>query len=485
MSRRPSALVVTLVLGGLAGLATAQDSGTPAEAAPEAATPGEAKPGEEPPPAGEVAGEASAEEAPAEEAPAEEAPNEADVAPIDSETAAEEPGKRKRSAGYQDRGASSSPRRPGRRVESDDEPGDGIVVLEGLDTALEAWYGLKETLEQEAGIQLGFSYVALYQSATATLPGAEDKAASHILRGNLTWNAFRETSHPGFLNLGFEVPQPLGTDLTPSELGPAVGGSVATAGTFGDVDGFVTNVYWRQHLFDDRIQLAIGRIDPGAFWGAHPFTNDATDLLNNNAGFSGAIAYPGIGFGAAAAVVPMDHLYVAAGVHDANAVNTLTGVETFGRGEFFFAGQVGFIPSYEERHEKQVHLLGWYSDRRDQDGVPESFGLQAVAYWTFAEIFQPFAQVGYTEGGAAAFGTNAAAGIGIKTREKDQFAVAFGYAKPSDYSLNSSFHAEAYWRLHLLPHVALTPSVQLLIDPPNNPDKEAIGVFGWRFRIDL
>ena len=53
----------------------------------------------------------------------------------------------------------------------------------------------------------------------------------------------------------------------------------------------------------------------------------------------------------------------------------------------------------------------------------------------------------------------------------------FGWAKPVDYSLHSSFHIETYWRIHLLPNLALTPSVQMIIDPPNNPDKEAIGVF--------
>jgi hypothetical protein len=394
-------------------------------------------------------------------------------------------GKRKRTAGYESKPTFGSADSPSRRVDIDDEPAEGVIALDAFDAAMERWYDLKQTIDEAAGIKFGFNYVALYQSATATNPGQPDNAASHGLRGNLTWTIWEDTGHTGFLNLSFEAPSALGNELPADSLGPTVGSSVLTSITYGDSDGYVANVYWQQGILDNEIQFALGRMDPGVFWSHHPLIAPATDFLNVNSGFSLAIPYPGIGFGAVAGARLGGHSYVAAGIHDANARNTLTGVETWSRGEFFYAAQAGLYPDYEERWQKQVHLTGWYSDRRDTDGVPESWGLQLTGWWTFQEIFLPFARIGHSVGGAAPLGTNAAVGLGIKTREKDQFAFAVGYAKPSDYSQNSSFHTEAYWRIHLLPHIALTPSAQLIIDPPNNADKEVIGVIGWRIRIDI
>ncbi len=486
--RRPllASLVATAVLS-LSPLALAQDA---AEApAPDAAAPA--------PDAAAPAPDAAA-PAPDAESPAPDAESPApDAEPSDAATPAPETadavadgsnpkGERpRRSADYKPEVSFGGPDSPERRTNSDDSPAASLIELDVFNTAMEPWYDFKKMLNEDFAVQINLNYVALYQSATATVPGAEDKAAAHGLRGNLIWTVMRGTGHSGNLNASFEAPHSLGTDVLPDALGPTVGSSVLTSNTYGDSRGYVANVYWHQRFLDNKIQLALGRMDPGIFWGGHPLAGPGTDFMNTNSGTNGAIAYPGIGFGGVAAVAPTDNFYVMAGIHDASAINTRAGFETLGRGDVFAAMQVGFVPSIEERFAKQIHLLGWYSEKRNHDGVPESWGLAATAYWTFEDIFMPFARAAWSEGGAAALGTNLAVGIGIKTDENDQFGVSVGWAKPIDYSEHSSFHVETYWRIHLFPNVALTPSAQIIIDPPNNPDKEAIGVFGWRLRFDI
>jgi porin len=44
---------------------------------------------------------------------------------------------------------------------------------------------------------------------------------------------------------------------------------------------------------------------------------------------------------------------------------------------------------------------------------------------------------------------------------------------------------ELFWRWQLARQLAVTPDLQLLINPANNPDEDAIWVFGLRGRFAL
>lgn len=55
--------------------------------------------------------------------------------------------------------------------------------------------------------------------------------------------------------------------------------------------------------------------------------------------------------------------------------------------------------------------------------------------------------------------------------------------KPSDNSLHDQYTAELFYRLYLTKSLAITPDVQLIIDPALNPDEDVIGVFGLRVRL--
>ncbi len=49
--------------------------------------------------------------------------------------------------------------------------------------------------------------------------------------------------------------------------------------------------------------------------------------------------------------------------------------------------------------------------------------------------------------------------------------------------LDSQWSAEAFYRIQVSPNFALTPDIQLLIDPALNPTDEFIAVFGLRGRL--
>ena len=64
---------------------------------------------------------------------------------------------------------------------------------------------------------------------------------------------------------------------------------------------------------------------------------------------------------------------------------------------------------------------------------------------------------------------------------KSGFGVNWG--NPSDRSLRHQYTGELFYRVQLAQNLAITPSVQLLIDPALNPDENALVVYGLRTRM--
>ena len=65
--------------------------------------------------------------------------------------------------------------------------------------------------------------------------------------------------------------------------------------------------------------------------------------------------------------------------------------------------------------------------------------------------------------------------------------LGFGYnvGEPTGPVTVNQQVSELFYRLQLSQGIALTPSVQLLIDPANNPSEDRIWVAGIRARITL
>ncbi len=65
----------------------------------------------------------------------------------------------------------------------------------------------------------------------------------------------------------------------------------------------------------------------------------------------------------------------------------------------------------------------------------------------------------------------------------DLVGLGVNWGKPSDDSLDDQVSDELFYRLQLAQNLAITPSVQLIINPALNPDENVIAVFGLRLRL--
>ncbi|HXV31460.1 MAG TPA: carbohydrate porin [Sinorhizobium sp.] len=87
---------------------------------------------------------------------------------------------------------------------------------------------------------------------------------------------------------------------------------------FSDAGWVLTNLYWKQRLFDDRLTFGFGQIDVTDYVDLFALGNSLTAFQNLVFSVSPAIPAPNQGLGAAAGFFFTDHVYATAGVADAN-----------------------------------------------------------------------------------------------------------------------------------------------------------------------
>ncbi|MHC4993926.1 MAG: carbohydrate porin [Planctomycetota bacterium] len=346
------------------------------------------------------------------------------------------------------------------------------------------WGAMKQELETEHGLSLGGSYMFLYQGATDS-PG-EDQAAGGILEIQGLWElAGRGTPNVG--TLGFRVDhRHRMTSIPPSDFGFETGYHGLTGTAFSDVGLGVVNLYWHQHLAGDRLQVVAGRVDPTDYFDLYALINFKTHFQNLSFLTDPSIAAPDPGMGVVLGGLLTDNVYVLGGVHDANATITTSGFDsTFNDAEFFKAVEIGWIDSYEQRYTNNVHVTLWHVDPRQDAAAPEGWGAAFSAQTTINERWLPFVRAGYAHGDASLMQATTAAGVGYQADGGDVYGVGLAWGKPADNALRDQYTAELFALFHVTQRLALTPSVQILMDPANSPDEDVIGVFGLRARLSF
>ena len=95
-------------------------------------------------------------------------------------------------------------------------------------------------------------------------------------------------------------------------------------------------------------------------------------------------------------------------------------------------------------------------------------------------------QRGWSEGSAPLYNESITiGGLYFLSSRSDLIGLGANWGKPSDESLREQWTGELFYRLQLAQNLAITPSVQFLIDPALNPDEDRIWVFGLRARLAL
>jgi porin len=275
-------------------------------------------------------------------------------------------------------------------------------------------------------------------------------------------------------------------DTAPASLAGEVGYIGLTGLFYSDIKFAVINLNWQQEFNNGRSGFIAGRYDPNDYQNVLGMVNPWTIFSNLAINLDTSVALPDSSWGFGIGTWLTDSWYVLGGINDANGVGS-DDLEFFdGGAEFYTFGHLGWSPSRGERYFKNVHILAWHADEREDLGIDSGQGISLAANWTFRDRWMPFARLGFSDGTASIYNESVTVGLIRKFMfRSDLIGFAANRGSPPDDSLRDQTTIEAFWRIQLSRNLAITPSIQYLLDPALNPAEDSIRVVGVRVRFSL
>lgn len=361
-----------------------------------------------------------------------------------------------------------------------------------LRSGLESWFAWKRRLAEEHGFGFSASWGVLWQNYTNSRI-AQPNAVGSKVTINLFYDLFKHNEPDAFsVDMAVEDRRPLGTDRPPLQGGIGAGSLVPTAASWGQFDIGVTQLYVRQSLFENHFQYTVGKIFAPNYVDPYPFFDDNRQFLSQQFSTNPTIQSPLRGFGGVAAWYPTDGgLYLKTGMFTSLSSDTgSTIADFFSKDEHFYMLEVGLsslartgtaIQARGPTDADNIHVTGWY--RNATNGSPRSYGFAFNANYKIGQRFMWFLRGGWSKDFLADGAVSGGFGWRPPKERSDLFGVGFGWTHPSSGALRSQYTAETFYRLQLVQNLAITPDIQLVIDPALNPRVNTIWVFSLRGRI--
>ena len=216
------------------------------------------------------------------------------------------------------------------QIDEDVSPAGPVFHANTLRHLLRPYYAWKDRLAKRHGLQLAGDYTMLVQHITESL--GEDTAVGAIARVYGTWDLVnRGCPNTGSLVFKGENRYAM-TDVAPQNLGFETGYLGVTGPPFSDIRWALTNFYWRQRLFKDRVSVIAGVVDATDYLDVYGLINPWTSFQNLAFLTNPTLPVPNQGLGVAAAGYLTKNLYVIGGVADANGDPTRNPFGAFGSG---------------------------------------------------------------------------------------------------------------------------------------------------------
>ena len=177
-------------------------------------------------------------------------------------------------------------------------------------------------------------------------------------------------------------------------------------------------------------------------------------------------------------------------IHDANAVSGEFDFDTLDESEFLKAVEVGYTPSFAERNKRRVQFTYWEKDARDLAGTPSGKGWAVSAAYQVNDQLFPFMRFGHSDGGGGIAAEDAfSVGVEVSTRFDQKWTIGAGWAKPSSKTfgpdLDDETVFETSYRFQLSQNFSLTPDLQVVFNPANDPGESSVTVVGLRIILVL
>jgi len=338
---------------------------------------------------------------------------------------------------------------------------------------------LKEQLAAD-GIDIAIDYSAVAFNISDTLVGADDSASGGMLRFYGSWKA----TDNGSLIWKVEHRHSY-TDTEPRFIGFNGGVSALEVPPFSDQGGRLTNLYWKQSFNNKDATVIAGFLDATDYVDVYAVASPWTGFMNF-AFSTGAttMALPGdAALGLAGATMIGENFFIIAGIADMESDPTKPFSSLLDESHFFKTVELGWTSAKDQIYVDNFHITFWDADESLEQGQGEDSGVNISASKMMGS-WLPFLRVGIADNGSLlgiekSVSTGFALyGLGGKSNTLGT-AINWADANANDEQIT----LEAFYLMKLTPFWELTPDIQIVQNPVNNPDEDQLMILGLRTRL--
>lgn len=396
-------------------------------------------------------------------------------------------------AGISDAGRFGGPGSVGDTIADDREARDPAFRVPSLDETRKDWFAWKDRLQKDHGLAFGFDYTAAFLGATESL--GDRRASGGMIRSFGYWDLLgRGTANTGAFVWKVEHRHRYG-NIAPNALASNIGYVGVFEPPFSDQGFRITNLYWRQRFSGGRATVTAGFLDTTDYVDTFALASPWTGFMNF--AFSTGtttIALPDDAtLGIAGGTMLGKNFYLLAGLANANAdpKSPFSEVNSFfSDNEYFTSIEVGWTAGHSRIYFDNAHVTLWHSDRREGANVPEGWGAAFSFVRYLGERWMPFVRGGFADDGGTLMEKSVSAGVGYDVVPKrGLLAFGFNWGRPNSNTfgpgLGDQYAMELFYRINLTEQFTVTPDIQLVKNPAQNPTEDTIWVFGIRARLAI
>ncbi len=376
-----------------------------------------------------------------------------------------------------------------RRLTIDALPGDPLFRW----PTAQRWNDWKQRMQADNGIAWSIDYINARLRADSS-PG-EDTGFGGALRLSGLWELTGDDAgDSGALVWKVEHRHAYGSHVSPQSLAGEVGYAGLLHLTLSDQRGRLSNLYWRQRFNDGDLVLFGGWVDTSDYMDVYMLGSPWTSFFNYafSTG-SASIPVPDEGLGIAVGGYLNKHVYMVGGIADANSDphRPQDAFDTFfGDAEYFRHLDIGWNQSRGTAFLNNLHFTFWQVDERTDADVSDGWGINFSWSHLFSNFWTTFLRAGHAEDGGAVLEKTVSTGFSwSRVPGGNLLGVGLNWGRPmqSTYGedLPDQTTLEVFYRIQLFEDLAITPDIQYIRNPAQNPDDDSLLVLGVRMRIAI
>jgi hypothetical protein len=288
-----------------------------------------------------------------------------------------------------------------------------------------------------------------------------------------------------------EYRQEMFTKIAPFELNTQIGTLFTTTYGFDQHDLALVQLYYEQFLFDGKLRLRAGKIDPDDYFNLGRWADDYRYFMNTLFSAFPASNHPSGGLGVNAQWYITPEWTLTGGFSDVQGRKVTSGFDTFPDGKFIYGLDVTYSPTISGWGKGNYRLGIEYRDAVEDLGRPEDTSIYINIDQEVAKDIAPFLRYSYGTGRSTGVDNVFSVGVGWDNafdRPGDVAGVGFGFDTKDDtvVSTRSAEYAiEAFYRFQLTRAIQYTVGGQLIFQPVLAPGDDMVGVFEMRLVIDF